>query len=193
MERRHIRAATSKFETREENGEMTIEAYFAVFNSRYTLWDGAFEMVAPSAFDNMAGKDIKALADHDSRLVLGRTKSETLTLDVDDKGLHGIIKINPKDQEAVNLYERVKRGDVDQCSFGFEIIDQDYKEENGEAIWLLKSVELYEVSIVTFPAYEETSATARKKDFAEIKKRKLELWKNERKERLNGIKSTDAQ
>lgn len=186
MNKRCVRSIPSNFKTRESEDEMIIEAYFAVFDSKYELWDGAYETVNRSAFDNISGKDIKALINHDSRLVLGRTKAGTLTLEVDDKGLRGTVSINPNDQDAVNLYQRVKRGDVDQCSFGFDILDQEYHSDNGESVWEIKSVELYEVSIVTFPAYEETSATARKRDLEEIEKRKLELWKEERRNRLNG-------
>ena len=88
----------------------------------------------------------------------------------------------------MNLYERVKRGDVNQCSFGFDILDQSTEVmENGTTVWILKKVKLYEVSVVTFPAYEDTSVTARKKDYEEIQKRKKELWQKEMIQRLKGV------
>ena len=88
----------------------------------------------------------------------------------------------------MNLYERVKRGDVSQCSFGFDILDQSTEVmENGTTVWRLKKVELYEVSVVTFPAYEDTSVIARKKDYEELQKRKKELWQKEMIQRLKGV------
>ena len=119
---RQARSIPLQFKTRsEEDGEKYISGYFAVFNSNYEMWEGATESVDVHAFDNTLQDDIRCLIDHDTHLVLGRTKSGTLTLKVDEKGLWGEVKINQADQDAVNLYERVKRGDVDQCSFGFDI------------------------------------------------------------------------
>src|SRR5690606_33485190 len=103
---------------------MYIEGYWVVFNQETELWPGAFEEIAPTAFDGSLDRDVRALINHDSTLVLGRTKAGTLELRVDSHGLWGRVKINPKDTDAVNLYERVKRGDVDQCSFGFNILDE---------------------------------------------------------------------
>lgn len=186
-----MRCISSQFATRSENDDIFIECYFAVFDSDYELWKGATESIAPGTFsETLVNDDIRALIDHDTRLVLGRTKSGTLELREDSKGLWGRIKINRNDSDAMNLYERVKRGDVDQCSFGFEILDQECTEwmEGGtwKHHWTIKKVNLYEVSIVTFPAYEETSASARKKDFEEIKKRKSEAWKIQKLKQLKG-------
>ena len=90
----------------------------------------------------------------------------------------GRVSINRNDQDAMNLYERVKRRDVDQCSFGFEIVKEDTEiREDGSVHWTIREVKLYEVSVVTFPAYEETSVSARKKEFADIQRRKTEAWR----------------
>lgn len=97
----------------------------------------------------------------------------------------GRTKINEKDTDATNLYARVDRGDVDQCSFGFEILEEDVEyREDGTVHWTIKKVKLYEVSVVTFPAYEDTSVSARKNDFAQIQARKTQEWKQRAKERL---------
>lgn len=184
---RQMRSIASKFETRESEDGLFIEGYFSVFNSNYELWAGATESVAPGAFTNTLGGDIRALIDHETRLVLGRNKSGTLELREDSHGLWGRVKINPNDQDAVNLYERVKRGDVDQCSFGFEIVKEDTEfRDDGSVHWTIREVKLYEVSVVTFPAYEETSVSARKKDFEEIQQRKTEKWRADMKSRLKG-------
>ena len=186
-ETRQMRSIASKFETRESEDGLFIEGYFSVFNSTYELWPGATESVAPGAFANTLGGDIRALIDHETRLVLGRNKSGTLELREDSHGLWGRIKINPNDQDAVNLYERVKRGDVDQCSFGFDIVKEDTEvRDDGSVHWTIREVKLYEVSVVTFPAYTETSVSARKRDFEEIQKRETEKWRDDMMRRLKG-------
>lgn len=180
------RSLQTKLETRDEqDGEMVIEGYFAVFNKETELWPGAYEEIAPTAFDKTLSNDIRALINHDTRLVLGRNKAGTLELKTDSRGLWGRIKINPNDTDAVNLYERVKRGDVDQCSFGFNILseDTDYRED-GTVKWRITEVDLHEVSVVTFPAYEDTGVQARKKQFKQMEQRKLEAKKKQLKERL---------
>lgn len=181
-----VRSTQSKFETREADGEMYISGYFAVFNSEYEMWPGAVESIADTAFDGALADDIRCLIDHETRLVLGRNKAGTLTLKVDTRGLWGEVRINPNDQDAVNLYERVKRGDVDQCSFGFDILDEEFEDRGDTVKWTIKKVKLYEVSVVTFPAYEETSVSARKRQLGEIKKRSIEAWKQQTLKRLKG-------
>lgn len=176
-----------KFRTRAEDGNLYIEGYFAVFGGKYEMWDGAYETIAHGAFDETIGGDIRALVNHDTTLVLGRTSAGTLTLKTDDHGLWGSILVNQSDQDAMNLYSRVKRGDVSQCSFGFDITDQEVEElGDGTTKWTIRKVKLYEVSVVTFPAYEETSVEARRKDFSELKKRKTEIWKEKTMKRLKG-------
>jgi HK97 family phage prohead protease len=178
----------------EQDSEMYIEGYFAVFNKETELWRGAFESIAPGAFDETLSNDIRALINHDTSLVLGRNKAGTLELKVDSHGLWGRIKINPNDTDAVNLYERVKRGDVDQCSFGFNVIEEETEfREDGTVKWTLKKIDLHEVSVVTFPAYEGTGVQARKAEVEQHKKRQLEQKKLQLRERVrNGFKATNA-
>ena len=186
---RQVRSASSKFETREEGNELKIEGYFAVFNSIYQIFDDLSESVAPGAFDDTLGDDIRALINHDSSLVLGRNTAHTLELRQDEHGLWGTITINPNDQDAMNLYARVQRGDVDQCSFGFDILSEDYEvREDGSVHWTIRKVRLYEVSVCTFPAYEETNVKARSAQRDEIKKRSLEAWKVQTLAKLKGEK-----
>jgi HK97 family phage prohead protease len=182
---RQARSLATQFRAAEDNGEKYIEGYFAVFGSNYELWQGASESIDPHAFDGALSDDIRALIDHETRLVLGRNKSGTLELKIDDRGLWGRAKINQADSDAMNLYSRVERGDVDQCSFGFDILDEktEYRED-GSIHWIILKVKLYEVSCVTFPAYEDTSISARKKDYEQIKKRQVDAWKNNMKVRL---------
>ena len=183
---RVLQLRSGEFKTREDSGEMVIEGYFAVFNSDYEMWEGASESIAPGAFTSSVGGDIRGLTNHDTTLVLGRNKVHTLELKEDARGLWGRIIINPNDSDAVNTYERVKRGDVDQCSIGFMIRSEetDFRDD-GSIHWTITDVELFEVSVCTFPAYEETGVSARHKDAEELKKRAFEAWKLKMKERLN--------
>ena len=186
MDMRQIRAAATEFQTREEDGSPHISGYFAVFDSNYEIAPGMSESIAPGAFSKALSNDVRALINHDSTLVLGRTKAGTLALREDARGLWGDIAINPNDGDAMNLYERVKRGDVDQCSFGFfiESEETDFRED-GSIHWTIRKVNLFEVSVCTFPAYEETGVSARKADFQEIQKRKAEKWRAEMHAKLN--------
>lgn len=182
---RQLRAVSTEFTTREEDNEPHISGYFAVFNSNYEIWPGTTESIAPGAFSNTLGGDIRALTNHDSTLVLGRNRAGTLELKEDSHGLWGDIRINPNDSDAMNTYERVKRGDVSQCSIGFMIRDEETEFfENGDIHWTIKDIELYEVSVCTFPAYEETNVSARSKQKAEILARAAEAWKEKQKARL---------
>lgn len=191
-ENRQMRTASTEFATRDDNGALAIEGYFAVFNSNYEIAPGLSESIAPGAFDNTLSGDIRALINHDTTLVLGRTKANTLQLRTDAHGLWGHIDINPNDTDAMNLYNRVQRGDVDQCSFGFDIISEetDFRED-GSIHWTIKEVKLYEVSPCTFPAYEETNIAARTKERDELIKRRNAAWKEKMLKKLKG-ESEDA-
>ena len=183
---RQIRSIESKFTTRDDDGALHIEGYFAVFNSVYQIWDDMSESVAPGAFTDTLGGDVRALIDHETRLVLGRNTAGTLQLREDSHGLWGDILINPNDQDAMNLYARVQRGDVNQGSFGFDILEQETEfRDDGSVHWTIKKVKLYEVSVCTFPAYAETSVQARKDDLDAAKKRRAEAYREELRTRLN--------
>lgn len=183
------RTFTNKFLTREADEKKYITGYFAVFNSIYEIFRGCTESIATTAFDEALNDDIRALTNHNTRLVLGRNTVGTLKLRVDEKGLYGEIEINQEDTDAMNLYSRVKRGDVSQCSFGFEILDEEREvKQNGDVHFTIRKVKLYEVSVVTFPAYKETEVAARKEQLEEIKKRELDVWKLKALEKLKGEK-----
>ena len=186
---RQFRSRPTEFRATNAGGKKRIEGYFAVFDGVYELWPGATESVDPHAFDEALNDDIRALIDHETRLVLGRNTAKTLELKVDAKGLWGGIDINDADTDATNLHARVERGDVSQCSFGFDILDEEtaYNEKTGSVHWTIKKVKLYEVSCVTFPAYEDTSITARqarKTQYDQIRKRQFDAWRAQQKARL---------
>ena len=184
---RQVRAIPSTFTVREDGEDLTIEGYFAVFNSNYEIWDGASESFAPGAFGNSISNDIRALINHDTTLVLGRVKNHTLELREDDHGIWGKVTINPNDRAAVDLYNRVKRGDVDGCSVGFDILEEvTENRSDGSIHWTITRAELYEVSACTFPAYEETNISARAKQYSDIQKRKAKAWKDVTLKKLKG-------
>lgn len=174
--------------TSDEDDNPVIEGYFAVFGDIYHVWDGATESIAPGAFDESVSGDVRSLYNHNTDLVLGRTSAGTMELRQDSHGLWGRVKINKNDTEAMNAYERVKRGDITGCSFGFNIESEETEyREDGTVHWTITKVNpLYEISPCTFPAYEATHISARGKDLDDMKKRKLELRKSEIRKKLKG-------
>ena len=184
---RQTRSVPVSFQTRNDDTGPVIAGYFAVFNNPTELWPGCIEQIAPGAFSSSLNGDVRALIDHDTRLVIGRTVAGTLSLREDSTGLYGEIKINEHDSDAMNLYARVQRGDGSQCSFGFDIVAEDYVvSPYGQTFtWTIRDVKLYEVSVVTFPAYNATSVSARDADSAaSLKSVRLERRKKELLERI---------
>lgn len=181
---------TSDLKTRsnEENGEAYIEGYFVVFNQETELWPGAFEEIAPEAFNrslNVEKVDVMALDDHDTRVVLGSLESGTLELTADSRGLFGKVKVDLEDPFAKSAYRKVQTGKVRGCSFGFYPITEEISErEDGSMKWRVKDADLLEVSITAFPAYPQTEVAARQKDVEKIKKQKLEQRKAQLKEKM---------
>lgn len=194
MEKREVRPIHTEFITRDDGEKPTIEGYFAVFDSIYEIAPDMTESVAKGAFLRSLSGDIRALTNHDTTLVLGRTKAHTLELREDEHGLWGKVTINPNDTDAMNLYERVKRGDVDQCSFGFEIVSEetDFRAD-GTVHWTITDVNLYEVSACTFPAYQQTNIAARSAEAHTRKKAETAAWKKRMEEKLNGSESTSSE
>lgn len=185
MEHRYI--PMENMETREDGDDLYIEGYFAVFNSVYELCPGATESIAPGAFDESVSDDVRALYNHNTDIVLGRTSAGTMELRQDSHGLWGRVRLNRADTDAMNAYARIARKDITGCSFGFDIAAQetDYRED-GTVHWTITKVSpLYEISPCTFPAYQETTVSARKKDLEEIQRKKSEVWKHKTLERLH--------
>lgn len=183
----------------DDNDDLVLEGYFAVYGDIYNVWEGATESIAPGAFSEAINGDVRALYNHDDSLILGRTSADTLTLRDDSHGLWGSIKINRNDSDAMNAYERIKRGDVTGCSFGFNIESEETEyRDDGTVHWTITKVNpLYEVSPCVFPAYGATTVSARGAELDAMKKRKLELRKEEIRKRIRGEKdgnqSTDAE
>lgn len=140
-----------------------IEGYAAVFNQFSEDLGGFRELVRPGAFaKTIQEHDIRALIQHDPSRVIGRTKNDTLTLKEDIHGLR--VKITPPDTSyARDLIESIRRGDIDQMSFGFETVRDEWLITKDEITRSLMEVKLFDVSPVTFPAYPQTSVGVRSK------------------------------
>lgn len=180
MNKRYIQI-TTELQTRatENEKEAIIEGYFVVYNSETELWPGAYEEVAPGAFDeSLKSKDIICLDNHDSRAVLGSVESNSLDLKSDSKGLWGKVTLDLEDPVAKSAYRKVQTGKVKGCSFGFYPTREEHINlDDGSIKWRILEAELFEVSITAFPAYPQTDISARKKDMETIKRQKLEQRK----------------
>lgn len=151
-------------ELRIEDGEKPkIRGYASVFNQKSDDLGGFREIVKPGAFKKtIQESDIRALFNHDPNYVLGRKKTGTLVLDEDEHGLR--IEVDPPDtQWARDLLTSIRRGDIDQMSFGFKTINDVWEKRDGENIRLLTEARLFDISPVTFPAYPQTSVAVRSK------------------------------
>jgi len=139
-----------------------IVGYAAVFNSFSEDLGGFTERILPGAFsDSLKKQDVRALVDHDSRLILGRTTANTLTLAEDDQGLRATILPPWENSYAADLQRSIERGDISGMSFAFETLADDWAVENGKVIRTLRNIRLHEVSVVTFPAYPDTAVAVR--------------------------------
>lgn len=144
-----------------------IGGYAAVYydgsaGSEYELWTGGpMERVVAGAFDKAVREDdVRALRDHDSSALLGRTKSGTLRLSTDSRGLKYEIDL-PDTSVGRDVFESVRRGDMTESSFAFEITDEEWKKEGGKRIREIKGVRLFDVSCCAFGAYKGASVGIR--------------------------------
>ena len=163
MKEKETRVWRVDLEVRAGEDADTIVGYAAVFDALSEDLGGFRERIAPGAFARSVKEenDVRALWEHNPQYVLGRTKVGTLRLEEDKTGLR--VEINPPaTMWAGDLMRSMRRGDVDQMSFGFYVRDEAW-ERDGEAgaVRTLKDVDLFDVSVVTYPAYPQTSAEAR--------------------------------
>lgn len=158
MNKLERRAYPVNIEIRQDSPENppVITGYAAVFNS-YSEDLGYFrELIRPGAFTGAIPRDdVRALWNHDPNYVLGRNRAGTLSLAEDERGLRVEIR-PPETQWAKDLLVSIGRGDVNQMSFGFEVLADSWRTENGQEIRELIEVKLYDVSPVTYPAYPAT-------------------------------------
>lgn len=164
-ETRAVALATAEVRAADDN-PLQFRGHAAVFNERTWIgpkrW-GFYEEVDPGFFRNVLADDAAFLVNHDPNLVLARN-GNTLRLSVDGRGLLTEADFDPADPEATLWAGRVRRGDVSRMSFAFTVAEEKWSEDpdTGEETRLLLTADrLYDVSIVTYPAYPGTDAGMR--------------------------------
>ena len=170
LERRMFAAQIRSDKARDGKAPKMV-GYAAVFDSPSEDLGGFTETIAPGAFTRalQEKQDVRALFNHDPNKVLGRTKSGTLRLAQDDNGLN-IECDMPDTTYARDLMTSLDRGDIDQMSFGFYVVEEKWYDDQGKEtpMWMgskrvISDVDLFDVSAVTYPAYPATSVEARSK------------------------------
>lgn len=166
-------------EVRANSDKRTLAGYASLFDSPAEIGGYFVEKIAPGAFDSAMNADVRALVDHDSGRVIGRTKSGTLRLSQDAKGLAVEIDV-PDTTDGNDLWTLVERGDISGMSFGFRVTKQEWDDTDPEKpMRTILAVDLFEVSAVAFPAYDDTTLAARSLETAraEIDKAKVDAEK----------------
>lgn len=151
----------------EEGDKMAVEGYAIVFNSESRDLGGFTEIVAPNALDGALERntDVLALYGHDYQNVLGRQSAGTLKLSKDERGIKFNLDL-PNTQLGRDVYTLVERGDLKGNSFGFTVNRDNWdKDKSGKVVRTIEEVkDLFEISIVSLPAYEATELTMRSFD-----------------------------
>jgi uncharacterized protein len=181
--------STRIFYTREAPAamaDMRIRGYAAVFDSPTELWSRRWEVIRRSAFDGAINTfDTRALLNHGRDNILARMGNDTLRLGTDERGLWYEADLNPDDPQHVSAYAKIQRGDVYQSSFSFsvpaggeiKVRAPDYPDgvPSDAALYEIVTVDrLYDVSPVTYPAYDDTTVAARAGHFGEWGRREIE-------------------
>lgn len=178
IERRYLQELRAS--TGDEGKQFVLEGYAAKFNSPSKDLGGFRETIAPGAFKRALAdnSDVRCLFNHSADRVLGRTAAGTLQINEDDKGLHFRCQLDPNNSDHRNLHSSVQRGDISECSFAFTPTadGEDWQNVRGaDGAWyisrMLKDVNLFDVSAVTHPAYDDTSVAARSKEYLTVEVR----------------------
>lgn len=160
-----IRSLTAQLRAKQES--RTISGYAAKFDTwSEPIWDWFIETIERGAFDDADMSDVIMCFNHNVDNIMARTSSTTLTLKVDQTGLYFEFEA-PNTTTGNDCLEMVRRGDVSKCSFRFTIDEQKYtykNDENGlkyDEHRIMRFGKIYDVSLVVFPAYDDTEAKNR--------------------------------
>lgn len=153
-------------EIRADSDGVRVSGYAAVFDQAADIGGYFTEVIARGAFKEAIGRDdVVFLINHDG-LPLARTRSGTLTLKEDDKGLRIDTVLDAEDPDVKSITGKMKRGDLDKMSFAFRATKQEWDETTDPPTRTITEAELFDVSIVTMPAYDGTSIALRSLDEA---------------------------
>lgn len=162
-----------------------IKGYPIVFNTLSEDLGGFRERILPQSVDRSLKADIRALVDHDARLVLGRTRSGTLGLKKDRHGMLANIEPDMEISYAKDTVRAVSRGDISGMSFGFYVIEENWHYEEGQTpIREILDMEISEISIVTWPAYIATSVDVAQRSLKRFLAEKGYDWRSKYHEML---------
>lgn len=180
-------------ELRMDGDKPTVVGYGAVFNSESNDLGGFREYIAPGAFDGRLKDDVRFLINHDANLILARTTNGTLRLSVDDKGLRYEADM-PNTSTARDLMELLKNGTISQSSFAFTVEEDSWEVKDGMNIRTIDKVsQLYDVSSVTYPAYNSASSSVALRSMQEWQEKEeaKKLEESLEAEKLEGIKEEE--
>lgn len=183
----------TEIRTKDDEDNMVINGYALKFGTWSQDLGGFVETIDKRALEKVDLTDVRCLIDHDRSRILGRTKSGTLHLEKDDVGLRFECTL-PNTTYARDLYENVRVGNIDQCSFGFEV------DKNGDELRFDKKESIYkrtikafkrisDVTVTSTPAYQDTDVSPVLRSIESIEKEgKMELEKEKMKIELDLMK-----
>jgi HK97 family phage prohead protease len=172
FERRALSAAL------EMSGDHVIRGYPIVFNRLSQDLGGFRERILPEAVNRSLKADIYAMVDHDTSKVIGRTRAGTLSLRKDNTGLRIEIEPDLEISYAKDIVRAVARGDVSGMSFGFRVLEDEWHKEDGKPVRDVIDMDISEFSVVTFPAYQDTSVEVAKRSLAIFQQTTAFNWRS---------------
>ena len=193
---KEIRALEMETVKAVDDDSMVVEGYAIRFNTWSEDLGGFVETISPEAFTDLDLSDVRCFVDHDSSKVLGRTTSQTLELTVDSEGLYFRCQL-PNTSYARDLYENIKLQNVNQCSFAF-LLDEDGDEISKRSDGLFertirKIKSLWEISIVSIPAYSDTDVAVAQRSIEAIKESEQEELRKAQQEEQRKLDLAKAQ
>jgi len=185
MKNKEIRTIdVQDLELRIDGDKQTVVGYGAVFNSMSNDLGGFREYIGSEAFEGRLEDDVRFLINHDG-MPLARTTNGTLRLSVDERGLKYEAKLNPNVSTSRDLMELLKDGTINQSSFAFIVEDDSWEMKDGMNVRTINKVSrLYDVSAVTYPAYNEASSS--------VALRSMEQWQEKEEAKKLGIKENTS-
>lgn len=153
---REIRSAGNAAEVREDGNGIRVSGYAAVFDQEADIGGWFREKIAPGAFTDAIGRDDVVFLINHAGLPLARTRSGTLTLSQDDHGLRMETVLDAADPDVQSIIGKMRRGDLDKMSFAFKPEVQEWDETQDPPLRTITRATLFDVSIVTTPAYDGT-------------------------------------